>query len=157
VSVRELGLAGAVDGEELRRVLDGLDANGEPLRSSSSAVRNAAYDLTFSAPKSVSMLFGLGDLEVRESLHLSGVIAIDPYHLDIRKLRSFRIDLGTESRFGAQWALAPVAPPRRVACSCMYGRGGDAVSRPAPREGLVGDGLSVVVLDALSRRSTPGR
>jgi conjugative relaxase-like TrwC/TraI family protein len=68
VGARELGLGGVVDGEELRRVLGGLDADGEPLRGSSSAVRNAGYDLTFSAPKSVSVLFGLGDLEVREAV-----------------------------------------------------------------------------------------
>jgi hypothetical protein len=30
------------------------------------------------------------------------VLAIDPHQLDVRKLRSFRVDLGTESRFGAQ-------------------------------------------------------
>jgi hypothetical protein len=46
-------------------------------------------------------------------------------------LRSFRVDLGTERRFGAQWALAPVAPPRRVACPCVYGRGGEANVRLA--------------------------
>jgi conjugative relaxase-like TrwC/TraI family protein len=68
VGAREFGLSGVVDGEELRRVLDGLDGDGEPLRGSSSAVRNAGYDLTFSAPKSVSVLFGLGDLEVREAV-----------------------------------------------------------------------------------------
>jgi hypothetical protein len=51
------------------------------------------------------------------------VLAIDPHQLDVRKLRSFRVDLGTESRFGAQWALAPVAPPRRVACPCMVRKG----------------------------------
>src|SRR5215211_4733564 len=59
------------------------------------------------------------------------VLAIDTHQLDVRKLRSFRVDLGTESRFGAQWALAPVAPPRRVACPCVYGRDGEANVRLA--------------------------
>jgi len=62
----ELGLRGEVGGEQLRRVLDGLDADGGLFRESSSPVKVAGYDLTLSAPKSVSVLFGLGDREVRE-------------------------------------------------------------------------------------------
>jgi len=54
-----LGLVGAVSGEQLRQVLDGLENDGRSLRESSSAVRVAGFDLTFSAPKSVSLLFGL--------------------------------------------------------------------------------------------------
>jgi hypothetical protein len=65
---RELGLHGDVGGEQLRRVLDGLDGDGRLLRDSSSQVRVAGYDLTFSAPKSVSVLFGLGEPEVREAV-----------------------------------------------------------------------------------------
>ena len=57
-----LGLSGPVDGDALRRVLAGLDPqDGSPLRSSSSPVKVAGFDLTFSAPKSVSVLFGIGD------------------------------------------------------------------------------------------------
>ena len=59
---RELGLHGPVDGEALRRVLAGLDpSDGSSLRSSSSPIRVGGFDLTFSAPKSVSVLFGVGD------------------------------------------------------------------------------------------------
>ena len=57
-----------MSGEQLRRVLDGLDGDGQPLRESSSPVKVAGYDLTFSAPKSVSVLFGLGEPEVREAV-----------------------------------------------------------------------------------------
>ena len=57
-AARELGLQGAVGGEQLRRVLDGLDGDGQLLRESSSPVKVGGYDLTFSAPKSVSVLFG---------------------------------------------------------------------------------------------------
>ena len=47
-------------------MLAGLDPrDGSPLRGSSSAVRVAGFDLTFSAPKSVSVLFGVGDGELR--------------------------------------------------------------------------------------------
>jgi conjugative relaxase-like TrwC/TraI family protein len=49
-------------------VLDGLDGDGRLLRDSSSPVKVAGYDLTFSAPKSVSVLFGLGEPEIREAV-----------------------------------------------------------------------------------------
>jgi conjugative relaxase-like TrwC/TraI family protein len=52
-----LGLSGPVDGDALRRVLGGLDPlDGTLLRGSSSPVRVAGFDLTFSAPESVSVL-----------------------------------------------------------------------------------------------------
>ena len=61
-----LSLSGGVDGDALRRVLAGLDPrDGSPLRRSSSPVRVAGFDLTFSAPKSVSVVFALGDRAVR--------------------------------------------------------------------------------------------
>jgi conjugative relaxase-like TrwC/TraI family protein len=65
-AAREFGLDGGVAPEALRRVLAGLDPrDGAPLRSSSSPARVAGFDLTFSAPKSVSLLFGLGGPELR--------------------------------------------------------------------------------------------
>jgi conjugative relaxase-like TrwC/TraI family protein len=61
-----LGLAGDVHAEQLRRVLGGLNpTSAEPLRTSASPVRVAGFDLTFSAPKSVSVVFGIADGEVR--------------------------------------------------------------------------------------------
>jgi conjugative relaxase-like TrwC/TraI family protein len=63
------GLSGPVDGDALRRVLAGLDPlDGTLLRGSSSPVRVAGFDLTFSAPKSVSVLFGIGDGELRTAV-----------------------------------------------------------------------------------------
>ncbi len=58
---RELELVGPVAGEHLRGVLEGLDKYGQALRDSACALRVGGYDLTYSAPKSVSVLFGLGD------------------------------------------------------------------------------------------------
>ena len=57
-----LGLSGSVDAAALRTVLAGSLPGGEPLRAA--AVKVAGFDLTFSAPKSVSVLFGIGDEEV---------------------------------------------------------------------------------------------
>ncbi len=57
-----LGLSGSVDPEHLRTVLDGRNpATGRRLRSDRATV--LGFDLTFSAPKSASVLFALGGEE----------------------------------------------------------------------------------------------
>jgi conjugative relaxase-like TrwC/TraI family protein len=69
IGARELGLEGVVDGLALRRVLDGLDPwNGAPLPASRSPVRVSGFDLTFSAPKSVSVVYVLGGCEVQDAV-----------------------------------------------------------------------------------------
>src|SRR5690349_1355934 len=73
---RELGLDGPVEATALRRVLDGLDPqDGSPLRNAASRVRVAGFDLTFSAPKSVSVLFALGDEEMRSRVRAAHDLA----------------------------------------------------------------------------------
>src|SRR4051812_45430299 len=63
---REVGLSGPVDADDLRRVFAGLDPrDGSPLRAASSRATVGAFDLTFSAPKSVSVLYGVGDDAMR--------------------------------------------------------------------------------------------
>jgi conjugative relaxase-like TrwC/TraI family protein len=77
VAARELGLRNEVSAGALRRVLDGLDPrHGRELRASSSRARVAGFDLTFSAPKSVSVLFGLGDDELRGRVREAHDIAV---------------------------------------------------------------------------------
>src|SRR4051794_20083217 len=76
-AARELELNGEVDAHSLRRVLEGLDPrDGSELRSSSSRARVAGFDLTFSAPKSVSVLFGLGDDELRAGVRAAHDVAV---------------------------------------------------------------------------------
>lgn len=53
-----LGLSGPVDPARFRALLDDGGPNGRPLVRAPTAV--AAYDLTFTCPKSVSVLFGVG-------------------------------------------------------------------------------------------------
>lgn len=66
-----LGLAGRVGGEDLRAVLAGRHpASGETLASPRKV---PGFDLTFSAPKSVSLLFALGDRDVA----LQAIVAHD--------------------------------------------------------------------------------
>lgn len=59
----DLGLAGEVQSEALRAVLGAADpASGERLTRAGQR-RVPGFDLTFRAPKSVSVLYGLGDVE----------------------------------------------------------------------------------------------
>ena len=63
-----LELAGAIDRDALTRVLDGSHpASGTELVADHPR-RVPGFDLTFSAPKSVSLLFGLGDEALRRTI-----------------------------------------------------------------------------------------
>jgi conjugative relaxase-like TrwC/TraI family protein len=63
-----LGVRGEVDREALTRVLEGVAPdNGERLVPER-ARRVPGFDVTFSAPKSVSVLFGLGDEPLRRAI-----------------------------------------------------------------------------------------
>lgn len=61
-----LGREGAVTREEFREFFDARLTDGPPLVQNLSEGRHAGWDLTFSAPKSVSTLWGLSDSETRE-------------------------------------------------------------------------------------------
>lgn len=61
-----LALRGTVDGDALRRLLGGEHpASGVALGRAAGAKRVPGFDVTFSAPKSVSVLYGIGDERVR--------------------------------------------------------------------------------------------
>src|SRR2546430_2748098 len=64
-AVGELEIAGRVEGDALIRALNGNNpSSGDPLVERRGGTRVPGFDLTFSAPKSVSVLFGLGDSQV---------------------------------------------------------------------------------------------
>jgi conjugative relaxase-like TrwC/TraI family protein len=57
-----VGVSGRVDRDAFMRAMDGCDPRtGERLRPSHGRTKVAAFDLTFSAPKSVSVLFAIAD------------------------------------------------------------------------------------------------
>ena len=67
---RDLGLVGEVDDEGLRRALQSRSpVTGELLPRS--PLRVPGFDVTFSAPKSVSVLFGVGDEPIRREVRLA--------------------------------------------------------------------------------------
>ncbi len=64
----QLGLVGQVDAEALRNLLAGRSASGDHLGARLSQGRRPGYDLTFSAPKGVSLLGAFGPDEVRVAI-----------------------------------------------------------------------------------------
>ncbi len=66
---RAMVLSGVVQGSDLSAVLAGVNPQtGQTLRSRGAPVRIAAFDATFSAPKSVSILWGVGDDRTRQPI-----------------------------------------------------------------------------------------
>lgn len=66
-----LGLSGKVSRDQLSRVMDGFHPGGESeklVQNAGSLERNVGLDLTFSADKSVSVLWAFGDQETRSSI-----------------------------------------------------------------------------------------
>ncbi len=66
---RELGLEGMVEADELRALIDGKDpSSGAPLLVGLRERSVKAFDLTFSASKSVSLLWALGSEPVADTV-----------------------------------------------------------------------------------------
>ncbi len=73
-----LGLAGELDSEQLKALMDGKDPrSGEQLATRTAKSTIAAFDLTFSAPKSVSVLFAVGDERLSRALVEAHEEAVD--------------------------------------------------------------------------------
>ena len=75
----ELELSGQVEADALRSALNGNrpDGSGPLTRSGQGQNRVPGFDLTFSAPKSVSLLYGLGDPDVSRSVRDAHEAAVD--------------------------------------------------------------------------------
>jgi conjugative relaxase-like TrwC/TraI family protein len=99
-----LGLEGEVDGDAFGALIAGRDpGSGEVLRPASGRDRVCALDLTFSAPKSVSVLFAIGDGETSRALveaHEEAVGAAVGYlereACRVRRGRGGRVELAAE-------------------------------------------------------------
>jgi conjugative relaxase-like TrwC/TraI family protein len=68
-AARELGMGGEVEDNDLHSVLSGSNPRtGDALTATQNGTRVPGFDLTFSAPKSVSVAFGLGDAELSKEV-----------------------------------------------------------------------------------------
>jgi conjugative relaxase-like TrwC/TraI family protein len=105
---RLLGLSGEVAPQHLRAVLAGASPHGEILTPGgvTTARRVAGFDLTFSAPKSVSLLYGLSEREVSATVRAVHADAVSQA-LDYLERRAFfaRRGHGGLRRIGAQGLL----------------------------------------------------
>jgi len=72
-----LGFDGEVAGIDLRHVLEGRDPSGVALVGRQGPKRMPGFDCTFNAPKSVSLLFALGDGDVRQAAREAHDVAVD--------------------------------------------------------------------------------
>ena len=73
----ELGLAGRVEEDELRHVLSGADPRTGERLARHPARKIPGFDLTFRAPKSVSLLWALGDPSTAAAVTLAHDRAVD--------------------------------------------------------------------------------
>ena len=73
-----LGLTGHVQEIQIVRLLEGRDpATGELLRRPATSKAVAGFDLTFRAPKSVSVLFGIADGSIVSEIRAAHGAAVD--------------------------------------------------------------------------------
>lgn len=106
---RRLGLEGSVDPNNLRQVLAGVSPSGEILTAGrvDESKRVAGFDLTWSAPKSVSLLFGLSDPATSAVVRGVHEDAVDQAlgYLERHALR-VRREAGGQSALGAEGLVA---------------------------------------------------
>jgi len=97
-SAARLELAGDVDGGDLAALLGHLDPRtGEPLTLGRSAPKVAGFDLTFCAPKSVSLLWAFGSPEVTAEVVAAHVAAVDAA-LGVMETEAARVRRGKAGR-----------------------------------------------------------
>ena len=73
-----LGLHGTVSSEQLQAMLAAQNpASGQPLQDREQTMNGPGFDLTFSAPKSVSLLWAFGDDRVRSQVVAAHEAAVD--------------------------------------------------------------------------------
>ncbi len=70
-TAQSLGLSGEVDADMLRNLLAGKSAVGDDLGARLSQDRRPGYDLTFSAPKGISLLWAFGPDQVRDAISIA--------------------------------------------------------------------------------------
>ena len=73
----QLGLSGVVDGVALRAVLEGRHPVSRDQLGRARSDHVPGFDLTFSAPKSVSVLFGVGRFEVSAAVRAAQDASVD--------------------------------------------------------------------------------
>jgi conjugative relaxase-like TrwC/TraI family protein len=104
-----IGLRGQVDRTGFMRAMHGCDPRtGGGLRPPRSRTKVAAFDLTFSAPKSVSVLFAIADDEVSRALLEAHERAVEAALLTWSARRASRVAATGGSGVCAVTGLSPL-------------------------------------------------
>jgi conjugative relaxase-like TrwC/TraI family protein len=74
---KALNIRREYDDTVYRRVFSGFDPNGVPLCENAGANHRPGWDLTFSAPKSVSILFARSDEDTRKAIQATQQLAVE--------------------------------------------------------------------------------
>ena len=72
-----LMLSTYIDTVDYRRIFNGFDPDGEKLCENAGNNHRAGWDLTFSAPKSVSILWARADEEIRKAIQAAQQTAVE--------------------------------------------------------------------------------
>lgn len=103
-----LRLAGAVEKKELHRLFDGFSPRGKPLIQNAGDLRHQpGWDLTFSAPKSVSVLWSQADQATRKEIQQAHDAAVKAALSYLEETAAFsRIGKGGHGRVPAGLVVA---------------------------------------------------
>ena len=92
-----LGLSGQADRDDHIKTLQGLDSrNGDPLVQGAGTERRYGWDLTFSAPKSVSIVWAIGPEETRKGIEAAMMRSVEKTLAFIEE----RFELGRRGKGG---------------------------------------------------------
>jgi conjugative relaxase-like TrwC/TraI family protein len=122
-----LGLRGAVTADQLRSMLHGQHPlTGQPLGRRFGSQRVVAFDVTFSIPKSVSILYALGDNATREAVVAAHEKAVDAVCTYLQE------HAGSGRRLNRQTGTIDVVPAKMVMPRFLH-RTARPVTDPATR------------------------
>ncbi len=72
-----LGMKGVIDHDQYRRLYEGFDANGRPLvQNAGNSERQPGWDLTFTVPKEVSVVWAMSSADRREIIERAHAAAV---------------------------------------------------------------------------------
>jgi conjugative relaxase-like TrwC/TraI family protein len=77
LGARALNLDSHIDTVDYRRIFNGFGPDGTPLCENAGDKHRPGWDLTFSAPKSVSMLWARADMDIRQAIQAAQQRAVE--------------------------------------------------------------------------------
>jgi TrwC relaxase len=130
----QLGLGGPVTADQLRRVLEGRHPTTGELFGRHAAARVPGFDVTFSAPKSVSVLFGVADERLRRTIRAAHDTAVrDAFaYSSVRRRSRVAVPAGASASAaaGSSPQRSGIARRGQAILSCTRTSSSRTLSRP---------------------------